>query len=73
MNTLLNAFGYQFELFREDNEFHVWENKEGKKIKIVRSLFSDDKKLKALDINDWDKDMVQVILKSADLDDDLPF
>ena len=73
LNTLLNAFGYKLELFRGDNEFEVWENMEGKKIKIMRSLFSEDKKLKPMDINDWDKNMVQVILKSSDLDDDLPF
>jgi hypothetical protein len=73
LNTLLNAFGYQFELFSGDNEFEIWENIEGKKIKIAKILFSEDKKLKPMDINEWDKNMVQAILKPVDLDDDLPF
>ncbi|VXA85429.1 conserved hypothetical protein [Acinetobacter sp. 8I-beige] len=73
LNTLLNAFGYQFEFFTGNNEFEIWENKEGKKIKIAKSLFSEDKKLKPMDINEWDKDMVQAILKPAEMDDDLPF
>ena len=73
LNTLLNAFGYQFDFFNGDDEFEVWENIEGKKIKIAKSLFSEDKKLKPMDINEWDKNMIQVILKPVDLDDDLPF
>lgn len=71
--ALLSAFGYQYDFFSEDNEFEIWENKEGKKIKISKILFSEDRKLKPMDINDWDKNMVQVILKPVDLDDDLPF
>ncbi|WP_228259969.1 hypothetical protein [Acinetobacter sp. ANC 4779] len=69
----MSAFGYHFELFAGDKEFQVWENKDGEKTKIANSLFSEDKKLKPIDINDWDKNMVQAILKPTDLDDDLPF
>lgn len=71
--ALLSAFGYLYDFFSEDNEFEIWENQEGKKIKISKILFSEDRKLKPMDINDWDKNMVQVILKPVDLDDDLPF
>lgn len=73
LNALLNAFGYQGALFSMNEGFEIWENKEGKKIKIAKSLFAEDAKLKPMDINDWDKNMVQTILKAVDLDDDLPF
>ncbi|NUG71970.1 DUF4062 domain-containing protein, partial [Acinetobacter bereziniae] len=75
LNKLLSAFGYQFDFFNEDEFYNFWEHNDGRKIKISKGIFSDDKKLKIIDINEWDKKFVIKIAKPlpTDLDDDLPF
>lgn len=74
LSALLNAFGYNLDIFENtDKNFEIWENKDGKVIKISNLLFSEDRKLIPMDVNDWDKSMVQTWLKHIELEDDLPF
>lgn len=75
LNALLSAFGYHYNLFIDNENYDYWENNDGKKIRISKKLFTDDKKLKIIDINEWDNDFVKKILKPTptNLDDDLPF
>jgi len=74
LSALLNAFGYNLDIFENtDKNFEIWENKDGKLIKISNLLFSEDRKLIPMDVNDWDKSMVQTWLKHIELEDDLPF
>lgn len=75
LNALLVAFGYYHDVFTGSVDYEFWENSDGKKIGISKKLFTDDKKLRILDINEWDDDFVKKIQKPTPVnsDDDLPF
>ncbi|WP_228146163.1 hypothetical protein [Acinetobacter sp. ANC 4648] len=75
LSSLLSAFGYHYDLFISNDNYHFWEHNDGKKIRISKNLFTDDKKLKIIDINEWDNDFVRKVPKPPpiELDDDLPF
>lgn len=75
LNALLVAFGYYHDVFIGSVDYEFWENSDGKKIGISKKLFTDDKKLRILDINEWDDDFVKKIQKPTPVnsDDDLPF
>lgn len=75
LNALFSAFGYQYGMFIDSENYEFWEHNDGRKIRVSKKLFTDDKKLKIIDINEWDNDFVKKIQKPvpSDLDDDLPF
>lgn len=73
LNTLLDAFRYEYSITNNDEYFDFWINKDGKTIRISKDIFTEELKLKPFDVSNWDKDFVQVIHKNHDLDDDLPF
>lgn len=73
--ALLSAFGYHYDIFIDSDVYDFWEHNDGRKIRISKNLFTDDKKLKIIDINEWDDEFVKKIPKPipAELEDDLPF
>lgn len=73
LSTLMNAFRYHLDFSNADRFYFNWIHQDGKMIKIAKTIFSDDSKLKPIDVNEWNKNYVQEIMKSSDLDDDLPF
>lgn len=73
LSTLMNAFRYHLDFSNADRLYFNWIHQDGKMIKIAKTIFSDDSKLKPIDVNEWNKNYVQEIMKSSDLDDDLPF
>lgn len=73
LSALMNAFRYHLDFSTNDRFYFNWAQQDGKMIKIAKTIFSDDSKLKPIDVNEWNKNYVQEIMKHSDLDDDLPF
>ncbi|MDV7419457.1 DUF4062 domain-containing protein [Acinetobacter baumannii] len=76
LKNLMEAFGYQYiETIFDLDDFFEWRYN-NKVIKVYKKLFLDDMKLKPMNVNDWDNNLV--LIKNLqnvhhDLDDDLPF
>ncbi|ENW07597.1 DUF4062 domain-containing protein [Acinetobacter beijerinckii] len=76
LKNLMDAFGYHYldGLFDSDTYFE-WRYS-NKIIKVSKKIFLDDMKLKPMNVNDWDNELVLITSLKAqqhELDDDLPF
>jgi hypothetical protein len=77
LNLLLQARGYERDLFADDEDYFYWEKSDSRNyytIRVSKEIF-DDIKLKFLKTNEWEERFFQTNTapKTTEEPDDLPF